>query len=77
MKKDLHSTCFACSQRRTMKMLHMLALVMRMEQKSRDRQNDDVWVKKQFLRDENDVCGRRRETDLCLTILSLVIMVIR
>jgi hypothetical protein len=46
-----------------MKMVQMLAQVTRMEQKSRDRQNDDVWVKKQYSREENDVFGRRRETD--------------
>lgn len=57
-----------------MKRVQMLAQVMRMEQKSRDRQNDDVWMKKQFLRGENDAFGKRKGTDLCLTTLSSIIM---
>jgi hypothetical protein len=60
-----------------MKMVQMLAQVMRMERRSHARQNDDVWVKKQFLRGENGVFGKRRETGLCLTTLSSIIMGVR
>jgi hypothetical protein len=58
-------------------MVQMLAQMMRMEQRNHARQSDDVWAKKQFLRGENDVSGKRRETGLCLTTLSSVIMDVR
>jgi hypothetical protein len=58
-------------------MVHLLAQVMRLEQRSRARQNDDIWMKKQFLRGENDAFGKRRETDLCLSTLSSIIMGVR
>jgi len=60
-----------------MKAVQMLAQGARVEQRNHIRTKGDVSMKKEFLRDENDVFGRRRGIDLCLTTLSLVIMVAR
>jgi hypothetical protein len=58
-----------------MKAVQMLA--QRVEQRSHIRTKGDVSMKKEFLRDENDVFGRRSGIDLCLTTPSLVIMAAR
>lgn len=55
----------------------MLAQGVRVEQRNHIRANGDVLMKKEFLRDENDVFGKRRGIDLCLTTLNLAIMVAR
>lgn len=52
-------------------------LAQRVEQRSHIRTKGDVSMKKEFLRDENDVFGRRSGIDLCLTTPSLVIMAAR
>jgi hypothetical protein len=60
-----------------MKVVQMLAQGVRVEQRNHIRANGDVLMKKEFLRDENDVFGKRRGIDLCLTTLNLAIMVAR
>jgi hypothetical protein len=60
-----------------MKVVHMLAQGVRVEQRNHIRAKGDVLMKKEFLRDENDVFGRRRGTGSCLTTLSLVITAAR
>jgi hypothetical protein len=77
VRKYLYLILYACSQRRKMKEVQMLAQGARVGQRSHARAKGDVLMRKEFLRDENGVCGRRRGIDLCLTTLSLVIMAAR